>query len=57
LQYILVPVTDHFNMGHSQDFLFVMARQPLMGQDLFIVEVSRSRSVNHAELGRTPLDE
>jgi hypothetical protein len=34
-----------------------MARQPLVGQGLLIVEASWSHSVGHAALGRNPLDE
>jgi hypothetical protein len=34
-----------------------MAQQPLVGQGLLIVETSRSHSVGHTTLGRTPLGE
>jgi hypothetical protein len=38
-------------------FFSLMARQPPVGQDFFIVEASRSHSVRHTTLGRTPRDE
>jgi hypothetical protein len=34
-----------------------MAQQPLVDQGLLIIETSRSHSVRHTTLGRTPLDE
>jgi len=34
-----------------------MARKTLVGQALLIIEVSRSPSVTHTTVGRTPLDE
>jgi hypothetical protein len=34
-----------------------MAQQPLVGQGLLIIEASRSHSLRHTTLGRTPLDE
>ena len=36
---------------------FAMAQHPLVGQDLFSVQASRSYSGRHTTLGRTPLDE
>jgi hypothetical protein len=45
---------------HYEDFLFPMARQPVMGQGVLIVEASRSHSDTHihtcATVGRTPLE-
>jgi len=38
-------------------YLFLMARQLLVGLSLLIVEVLRSHSFKHSILGRTPLDE
>jgi hypothetical protein len=38
-------------------FSFLMARQPLVGQELLIVKTSRSHWLRHIKLGRTPLDE
>jgi hypothetical protein len=37
--------------------IFSTAQQPLMSQDLLIIEVSRSHTFKHTALGRTPLDE
>jgi len=37
-------------------YLFTMAQQPLVDQGLLIIEDSRSHSVLHTTLGRTPLD-
>jgi hypothetical protein len=34
-----------------------MTPQPLMGQGLLIIEASRSHSIRHTTLGRTPLNE
>jgi hypothetical protein len=34
-----------------------LAQQPLVDQGLFINEASRSHSLRHTTLGRTPLDE
>ena len=43
--------------GFKVDFFFSMVRQPPVGQGLLIVEASRSHSVRHTTVGRTPLDE
>jgi hypothetical protein len=37
--------------------LFPVARQPIVGQILLIIEASRSHTVRHTTLLRTPLDE
>jgi hypothetical protein len=36
---------------------FFIARQPLVDQGLLIIEASRSHSIRHTTLGKTPLDE
>jgi hypothetical protein len=42
----------------AQDFFFFLAeQQPHWGLALLIVEVSRSHTLRHTTLGRTPLDE
>jgi len=38
------------------DIIFLV-QQFLVGQGLLIIEISRSHSIRHATLGRTPLDE
>jgi hypothetical protein len=58
---IFVLITFVFRMLTSQHFIFIiflpMAQQPLVGLGLLIIEASRSHSVRHTTLGRTPLDE
>jgi len=38
-------------------YFFTIAQQPIVGQDLLIIEDSRSHSVLQLTLGRTSLDE
>jgi len=58
---IIGHTLSHKDMKFSllvQNELFVsMARQPLVGHSLLIVEASRSHSLTHTTLGRTSLDE
>ena len=47
------PTDSAANINHVS----AKVQQPLVGQDLLIVEDSRSHSVKHTTLGGSPLDE
>jgi hypothetical protein len=44
-------------LPYSHLIIFFMAWQPVVGQGLVIVKASKSHSVRHTTIDRTPLDE
>ena len=46
-----------YSCVHWHNHSLPMGQEPLVGQGLLIIEASRSHSVIHTTLGRTPLDE
>ena len=48
---------DNLLLGSLETKNFPLAQQPLLGQDLLIIQTSRSHSVRQTIFSRTPLDE